>query len=160
MTMRRELPKQQDIIFKLNEIVEHELAGVVRYTHYSFMIFGYSRIPVVSWLRSAAAETLDHATEAGEMVTMLGGHPSLGIGNLLETHQHDMAEILKESMEFEIAGVELYRELLSLAEIAGSITLEEYARRLIAAESIHISDIDKMLRRPGDVAQAVKAEAP
>ena len=160
MPMRSELPKQDEIIFKLNEIVEHELAGVVRYTHYSFMIFGYSRIPVVSWFRDAAAETLGHATQAGEMITMLGGHPSLGIGDLLETHKHDMAEILNESMEFEILGVELYRELLTLSEESGSITLEEYARRLIAEEAIHISDIDKMLRRPGDVAQAVKNEAP
>ena len=62
MSMRSELPKQDEIIFKLNEIVEHELAGVVRYTHYSFMIFGYNRIPVVSWFRSAATETLGHAT--------------------------------------------------------------------------------------------------
>jgi bacterioferritin len=160
MPMRPELPKQQEIIYKLNEIVEHELAGVVRYTHYSFMIFGYSRIPVVGWFRSAATETLGHATQAGEMITMLGGHPSLGIGDLLETHKHDMAEILTESMEFEILGVELYRELLTLAEKAGSITIEEYARRLIAEEAMHISDIDKMLRRPGDVAQAVKNEAP
>ena len=160
MSMRSELPKQDEIIFKLNEIVEHELAGVVRYTHYSFMIFGYNRIPVVSWFRSAATETLDHATQAGEMITMLGGHPSLGIGKLLETQKHDMAEILSESMEFEIQGVELYRELLTLAEESGSITLEEYSRRLIAEEAMHISDIDKMLRRPGDVAQAVKSEAP
>ena len=160
MPMRSELPKQQDIIATLNQIVEHELAGVVRYTHYSFMIFGYSRIPVVSWFRSAAAETLDHATQAGEMITMLGGHPSLGIGSLLETHKHDMAEILSESMDFEVEGVKLYRQLLQLAEEAGSITLEEYARRLIAEEAMHISDIDKMLRRPGDVEQAVKNEAP
>lgn len=160
MSVRQELPKQQNIIFKLNEIVEHELAGVVRYTHYSFMIFGYSRIPVVSWLRSAATETLNHAIQAGEMVTMLGGHPSLGIGNLLETHKHDMAEILNESIEFEIQGVELYRELLVLAEESSSITLQEYARRLIAEEAIHISEIDKMLRRPGEVAQAVKNQAP
>ena len=160
MSMRSELPKQDEIIFKLNEIVEHELAGVVRYTHYSFMIFGYNRIPVVSWFRGAATETLGHATQAGEMITMLGGHPSLGIGKLLETHKHDMAEILNESMEFEIQGVELYRELLTLATESGSITLEEYSRRLIAEEAMHISDIDKMLRRPGDVAQAVKSEAP
>ena len=160
MSMRSELPKQDEIIFKLNEIVEHELAGVVRYTHYSFMIFGYNRIPVVSWFRSAATETLGHATQAGEIITMLGGHPSLGIGKLLETQKHDMAEILNESMEFEMQGVELYRELLTLAEESGSITLEEYSRRLIAEEAMHISDIDKMLRRPGDVAQAVKSEAP
>ena len=160
MPIRSELPKQDEITFKLNEIVEHELAGVVRYTHYSFMIFGYSRIPVVSWFRDAATETLGHATQAGEMITMLGGHPSLGIGNLLETHKHDMAEILNESMEFEILGVKLYRELLTLSEESGSITLEEYARRLIAEEAMHISDIDKMLRRPGEVSQAVKNEAP
>ena len=94
------------------------------------------------------------------MITMLGGHPSLGIGSLLETHQHDMAEILKESMAFEMEGVQIYRDLLTLAEQAGSITLEEYSRRLISAEAVHISDIDKMLRRPGDVEQAVKNEAP
>jgi bacterioferritin len=160
MPMRSALPNQDEIIAKLNQIVEHELAGVVRYTHYSFMIFGYSRIPVVSWFRSAAAETLDHATQAGEMITMLGGHPSLGIGSLLETQRHDIGEILRESMEFEVEGVARYQELLALAEKAESITLEEYARRLIAEEAMHISDIDKMLRRPGDVEQAVKNEAP
>ncbi len=158
--MRTELPNRDELVEKLDQIVQHELAGVVRYTHYSFMIFGYSRIPVVSWFRDAASETLTHAIEAGEMITMLGGHPSLGIGSLLETHQHDMGEILRESMAFEVAGVELYRALLSLAETSESITLEEYARRLISEEAIHISDIDKMLRRPGDVEQAVKTEAP
>ncbi|MCZ6830739.1 MAG: ferritin-like domain-containing protein [Gammaproteobacteria bacterium] len=158
--MRTELPNREELIEKLDQIVQHELAGVVRYTHYSFMIFGYSRIPVVDWFRSAATETLTHATEAGEMITMLGGHPSLGIGSLLETHQHDMAEILRESMAFEVEGVAIYRDLLTLAEQAGSITLEEYSRRLISQEAMHISDIDKMLRRPGEVEQAVKSETP
>ena len=158
--MQTDLPNRSEMIAKLDQILQHELAGVVRYTHYSFMIFGYSRIPVVSWFRGAANETLLHATEAGEMITMLGGHPSLGIGSLLETHEHDMAEILKESMAFEIEGVQLYRDLLVLAEKAGSITLEEYARRLISEEAVHISDIDKMLRRPGDVEQAIEHEAP
>jgi len=158
--MKTELINREGLIEKLDQILQHELAGVVRYTHYSFMIFGYSRIPVVSWFRGAANETLLHATEAGEMITMLGGHPSLAIGSLLETHQHDMAEILRESMTFEMEGVKLYRDLLTLAEQAGSITLEEYARRLIAEEAVHISDIDKMLRRPGDVEQAIKSDTP
>ena len=158
--MKAELSNREPIIAKLNEIVEHELAGVVRYTHYSFMVFGFSRIPVVSWFRSAANETLVHATEAGEMITLLGGHPSLGIGSLLETHQHDMAEILRESMDFEIKGVELYRELLTLAEQAGSITVEEYARQKISEEAMHVGDIDKMLRRPGEVKQAVPTSTP
>ena len=74
------------VIDQLNRILECELAGVVRYTHYSMMIFGYSRIPIVKWFQDEATESLAHAQQAGEMVTRLGGHPSLAIGDLLETH--------------------------------------------------------------------------
>jgi len=38
----------------LKRILELELAGLVRYLHYSFMIFGHNRIPIVAWLRSQA----------------------------------------------------------------------------------------------------------
>lgn len=158
--MKTEMPNRAQIVAKLNEILEHEMAGVVRYTHYSLMVFGFSRIPVVNWFRSAANETLTHATEAGEMITLIGGYPSLSVGQLLETHHHDMREMLRESMDFEIKGVDLYKALLDLAVEAGSITLEEYARQKISEEALHIGDIDKMLRRPGNIDQAVKTEAP
>ena len=158
--MKTDMPRKEEIVAKLNQILEHEMAGVVRYTHYSFMVFGFSRIPVVNWFRSAANETLVHATEAGEMITFIGGYPSLSVGQLLETHHHDLREMLRESMDFEIQGVDLYKELLALAEEAGSITVEEYARQKISEEAMHIGDIDKMLRRPGNIDQAVKTEAP
>ena len=158
--MKTDMPNREPIIAALNGILEHEMAGVVRYTHYSLMVFGFSRIPVVNWFRSAAGETLAHAVAAGEMITLIGGYPSLGIGPLLETHHHDLREMLRESMDFEIQGVDLYKELLRLAEEAGSITIEEYARQKIAEEAMHIGDIDKMLRRPGNITQAVKTEAP
>ncbi|MTI15361.1 ferritin-like domain-containing protein [Sansalvadorimonas verongulae] len=143
------------IIAKLNAILEHELAGVVRYTHYSFMVFGHSRIPIVSWLRSAATETLTHAHNAGEMITHFGEHPSIGIGELLETSQHDIHNILLESLQFEKAGINLYYQLLELAVEEKSIFVEEYARQLIAEEESHIGDIDKMLRKPGEIASVV-----
>ncbi len=79
----------------LNRIMELELAGVVRYTHYSLMVYGYSRIPVVEWLKAQAEEGLVHAHKAGELVTLLGGYPSLSIGPLLETHLHDLGDILQ-----------------------------------------------------------------
>ncbi len=138
------------VINLLNRILEFELAGVVRYTHYSLMVFGYSRIPIVSWMKEQAEEALAHAREAGELITHLGGHPSLGIGPLLETHKHDIGDILRESLEHERKSLEIYRELL--AEVAGkSVLLEEYARRMIAAEEMHQGEVDKMLRKPGDL---------
>lgn len=92
---------KQKVIDQLNRILECELAGVVRYTHFSLMIFGYSRIPIVSLFQQEAQESLAHAQRAGEMVTRLGGHPSLAIGPLLETHEHDIDQILRETLEAE-----------------------------------------------------------
>ncbi len=135
----------------LNRILETELAGVVRYTHYSLMVYGYTRIPIVSWLREQATTSIAHAQQAGELITALGEHPSLGMGPLLETHNHDIGAILKESLEFEQDGLALYRQLLDLVRDR-SITLEEYARKLIAEEQLHVTEVDKMLRKPGDVA--------
>ena len=50
----------------LNRILEAELAGVIRYTHYSLLVFGHNRIPIVSWMREQAAESLTHAQQAGK----------------------------------------------------------------------------------------------
>jgi bacterioferritin len=138
------------VVATLNRILETELAGVVRYTHYSLMIFGHSRIPIVSWLRQQATESLLHANAAGEMITALGEHPSLGIGPLLETYKHDTDDILRESLENERLAVKYYRELLKLVE-GQSIFLEEYARRMVAEEEMHLSEVDKMLRKPGEI---------
>lgn len=135
----------------LNKILETELAGVVRYTHYSLMIFGYNRIPIVDWLRSQATESLAHAQQAGELITGLGEHPSLSIGHLLETHNHDIGAILLESLEHEKEGLNAYRELLELVKDK-SVVLEEYARQMIHDEELHIMEVNKMLRRPGDIA--------
>ena len=137
----------------LNKILEHELAGVVRYTHYSFLVFGFGRIPIVSWMREQANEALLHAQQAGEMITMLGAYPSLEIGPLLDSHEHDLRTILQETLGTEAQALDLYRKLLKCVE-GQSVTLEEYARQMVYAEELHASEVDKMLRRPGEVAQA------
>ncbi|HTO58550.1 MAG TPA: ferritin-like domain-containing protein [Pseudomonadales bacterium] len=139
------------VIATLNKILEMELAGVVRYTHYSLLVFGYNRIPIVSWLRAQADEALTHAQQAGEMVTHLGAHPSLAIGPLLETHHHDIGDILKESLASEGEALAMYKTLLSQTE-GKSVMLEEYARDMISAEEKHAGEVDKMLRKPGDIA--------
>ncbi|MBV8125900.1 MAG: bacterioferritin [Burkholderiaceae bacterium] len=143
--------KNQAAIEALNRIMEFELAGVVKYTHYSLMVYGYNRIPIVSWMKGNADESLAHAHKAGELVTLLGGHPSLKIGPLLETEQHDIGDILRESLEHEKAALAAYYDLLNI--VAGhSVLLEEYAREMIVNEELHQDEVNKMLRRPGDTA--------
>ena len=142
---------KKSIIAALNNIMEMELAGVVRYTHYSLMVYGYNRIPIVSWLKGNAQEGLTHAQKAGELVTLLGGHPSLKIGALLETEKHDIGDILRESLEHEKLTLGGYYHLLKLSE-GQSVLLEEYAREMITEEELHLDEVNKMLRKPGEIA--------
>lgn len=141
---------KQAMVEALNRILELELAGVVKYTHYALMVYGYNRIPIMSWLKGNATEGLDHAHRAGEMVTLLGAHPSLRIGTLLETHKHDIGDILRESLEHESMALNAYYGLLKLAE-GQSVLLEEYAREMIVLEEMHLDEVNKMLRRPGEL---------
>ncbi len=130
----------------LNKILECELAGVVRYTHYSLMVFGHNRIPIVKWLRDQATESLTHANVAGEHITTLGGHPSLKIGKLIETEKHSLNDIMKESLDHEQSQLNNLYELLKLSE-GKSVYLEEYAREMISEEEAHVAEVKKMLKQ-------------
>jgi len=138
------------VVDTLNRILEMELAGAVHYTHYSFMVFGYNRIPIVKWLEEQATESMAHARAAGELVTQLGAHPSLAIGPLLETHKHDIGDILRESLGHEKSTLTHYQKLLELVHDK-DVMIEEYAREHIYLETQHIGEVDKMLRKPGDI---------
>ena len=132
----------------LNRILELELAGVVHYTHYALMVYGYNRIPIVDWLQKQAEEGLVHARQAGELVTWLGGYPSLNIGPLLKTRTRDIGDILHESLTHEGEALKAYYALLDIAKNK-DIRLEEYARNMIAVETAHQDAVNKMLRKPG-----------
>ncbi len=129
----------------LNEILKAELSGVVRYTHYSLVITGPNRLPLVTFMQAQASESLVHAQQAGEILTGLGGHPDQGIAPIEESHDHDIDKILQESIAHERTALKLYRKLLeSVAD--QSVYLEEYARTQIGAEEMHLLEMNKLLR--------------
>ncbi|MFP6639805.1 MAG: ferritin-like domain-containing protein [Myxococcota bacterium] len=129
----------------LNRIMEYELAGVVRYTHYSLMVAGPYRIPIVQFMQNQASESLLHAQKAGEIITGLDQHPEQRIARIDETHNHEIHAILQESLEHEIRSLNLYKELLD-AVTEASVYLEEYARTMIGQEELHVMELRKMLR--------------
>jgi len=136
---------EQRVCELLNDIVELEMAGVVRYAHSSLMITGPYRIPIVTFLQEQANESLQHALQAGEFITGFEGHPSQKISKIEENHDHSILQILTESLEHELNAVSKYKELLN--EVAdASIMLEEYARGQIGMEEQHALEIKKMLK--------------
>ena len=136
---------KKEIIEKLSEIFVLELSGVVRYTHYSLMIFGYNRLPLIEFFKAQASESLDHANLAGEHITGLGGHPPLNINTIEETFNHDIKDILKETLAHEKKAIKVYYELLSVVG-DDSVYLEEYTRTMIGQEELHVLEVEKMLK--------------
>ncbi len=129
----------------LSSIMEFELAGVVRYTHYSLMVTGPNRIPIVDFFKAQANESLTHAQQVGEILTGLEGHPTLRIAPIEETYKHSVRDILEESLNHEKKALSLYKDLLGTVEDA-SVYLEEFARTMIGQEELHNIEIKKMLR--------------
>lgn len=132
------------IVDKLDKILEAELSGVVRYMHYSFMIFGPNRIPITKWFRDQATEGMAHAVLIGEKITALGGHPSVKVQPVPETKTHNVIELLKESLEFEHATIDLYKDILGM--VGDDVALDEMIRGLILEETLHVEEVEKMCR--------------
>ena len=133
------------VIEVLNTIVQCELSGVVRYTHYALMITGRDRLTLTEYFKTQASESLTHAQDAGELVTGLGGHPSLEISIIEESNKHKAIDLLNESLEHEQNAISLYKELLTVVN-GESVYIEEYARGMIKIEEVHGLEIKKMLK--------------
>ena len=147
--MKRENTYQnKEVLDLLGRIYQREIAGVNRYLHYSFMIMGYNRIPIQNWFREQAQEAITHATIIGEKITSLGGHPPILSSQVKEGPNHSVKQLLEESLHFEEEAIQLYKELITLAEKQGDIALEETARSLFKEEVEHADEIRKMLIKP------------
>ena len=136
---------KKKVIETLSSIFDHELKGVIRYTHYALMIFGPNRLPHIQFFRQQAKESLTHADMIGEHITGLGGHPPLNTGNIKETHKHNIEDILNETLGHEREAIEMYYKLLNLVK-EKSVYLEEFARSMIGQEELHVLEVEKMLK--------------
>lgn len=145
--MAKKVARIEDQVLEiLNRLIEREYAGVIRYSHYSLMIFGFNRIPIVKWFRDQSQESLLHAEQIGELITTFGGHPSLKISKLDESHKHSVEEILNESLVHE---KEQIKDLYKLLELTKDkiVLVEEFARAMIVEEETHVSEMEKMLKK-------------
>ncbi|MEB3298518.1 MAG: ferritin-like domain-containing protein [Candidatus Sericytochromatia bacterium] len=146
-------PKAFDILAEdamqcLHRIYQAEMAGIIRYLHYSFMVMGHNRIPIQAWFRNQATESQTHAIIIGEKITSYGGHPPLLSQSVEETNQHGINAILEESLHHELQALQLYKSLADMAARDGDVALEELAREMVRGETEHIDEVRKMLRQP------------
>lgn len=148
MSVDEKTYNNDQVLSLLGEIYQHEVAGINRYLHYSFMIMGYNRIPIQKWFRDNATESMTHATEVGEKITSLGGHPPIVSAQVEESNLHTILQLLEESLKFEEQAIKLYKKLAHLAADLDDIALEEMARTFVQDEVEHADEVRKMIRKP------------
>ncbi|MBC87648.1 MAG: bacterioferritin [Bdellovibrionaceae bacterium] len=148
MSITEKSYQNEKVLGLLGKIYQEEMAGVTRYLHYSFMIMGHNRIPIQKWFRANATESMDHATIIGEKITSLGGHPPMVAATTTESNNHSVQQLLEESLTMEQVAVDLYKELVTVAEDCKDIALEELARQFVKDEIEHADEVRKMMRQP------------
>ncbi len=148
MSVNEKTYQNKEVLDLLDKIYKVEVAGINQYLHFSFMIMGYNRIPIQSWFRDNATESIAHAVMIGEKITSLGGHPTMGPSKVTENNDHSILQLLNESLKHEEEAVSLYQQLTVMATELGDIALEEMAREFVRNEVEHVDEVRKMIRTP------------
>jgi bacterioferritin len=145
MPQRNDKKGSNAILEGLNRQLQSELEAVNRYLHHSFMVFGFSRKPIVSYFREQATESLGHAVLLGEKIVALGGHPQVDVKARWEPEQHAVKEMLEINLRAEQEALAGYHSLLG-AVSPGDVALEEMLRSFIRQETEHVEELQKYLR--------------
>jgi len=135
----------EKLIKALNKDLEREMAGIVRYLHHSFIVFGPNRAPLIQMFRAQATESMAHAIQLGEKITALGGHPTVRVDQVFEPGDQSVEEMLAEDLKAEKVQLELYTgQLKEFGE--ENLPMKLMLEQIIIAEQTHVEDIEKYLR--------------
>ena len=135
----------EKLIQALNHDLEKEMAGIVRYLHHSFIVFGPNRGPLVQMFRTQATESMTHAIQLGEKITALGGHPTVKVDQVFEPGHQTVEDMLAEDLKAEKYQLELYtKQLKEFGE--HNLPMKLMLEQIIVSEQTHVEEMEKYLR--------------
>ncbi len=136
--------KTQKLLEGLQGDLERELKAVMQYMYQSSMVLGLRALQVGPFLRHEAEAELRHVGFICDQIVALGGTPKLTTPRFNEAR--DLKQMLEHDLDSEREAVLEYRERAKQAEQAGEIGLKLRLEELIAEETDHMRDLEKMLR--------------
>jgi bacterioferritin len=136
---------QQKTLDLLQNIMEYELAGVIRYTYYSLVVTGSNRTAIVDFIKEQAEESLTHAQRVGEILVSLKGNPKPRSTEIEEIEEKSVKNILIASQNHEQKAIEMYKELLSSVR-ENNPELIEFISDMIEEEGSHHLELEQMIQ--------------
>ncbi|AFY53793.1 bacterioferritin (cytochrome b1) [Rivularia sp. PCC 7116] len=128
----------------LQQILEFELAGVVRYTTYSLMVNNSEKNEIVDFLREQAEESLFHSQKVGEALVSINGNPQPRITPIAELESYSVKDILNASLAHEKQALGLYEKLLDTLKGSNS-DIEKFVTNMIHEEGHHAQELAEMI---------------
>lgn len=136
--------KTQKLLEGLQQDLERELRAVLQYLYQSSVLLGLRAMSVSPYLRKEAEEELKHVAFLSDQIVNLGGIPKLTAPKYNDTR--DLKQMLENDLGLEREAVLEYRERARQAEAAGEIGLKVRLEELLAEETDHARDLERILR--------------
>ena len=133
------------LIEGLNEDLMYEYAAVIQYRTYASLVRGPFRQELREFFATEINDEMGHAQLLADKVVALGGTPVVKAADVKVTD--DAAQMLRNSLDDEIATVERYVERRRQAEELGEHGLAIDLDDLIADETKHRDELRMMLKR-------------
>lgn len=141
--------KTQKLLEGLQADLERELRATLQYVYQSSMVLGLRAMSVGPYLRKEGEEELKHVAFLSDQIVNLGGIPRLTTSKISEARE--LKQMLEHDLDLEREAILEYRERAKQAETAGEIGLKLRIEELVAEETDHMRDLEKILRgwQPG-----------
>lgn len=134
---------KQALIDGLNEDLAHEYQAVISYLLYSRLVHGPFRPELASFLEAEVDDELGHAKLLSQKIVALGGTPTTEPAPVKLAEEN--RQMLEYALESEKETIARYTQRIKQAEAAGELGLKVDLEDLVADETNHKEDLERVL---------------
>ncbi|MFA9560021.1 ferritin-like domain-containing protein [Evansella sp. AB-rgal1] len=135
--------KMQELIDGLNVDLANEYAASIMYTNNAAVVSGLYRQTLKPFFESEISDEQGHALYLAEKIKVLGGTPTTTPAEVKQPS--DVKEMLQEAREAEKQTIERYEVRKQLAEELNQTELVVKLEDMIADETHHMEELDRIL---------------
>jgi bacterioferritin len=134
---------REQLLAGLNEDLANEFTAIISYLLYSRLVSGVHRLELAEFLEGEIADELEHAKFLSHKIVALGGTPATAPApvRLGETNQ----QMLQFALESEKETIARYTKRIQEAEALGELGLKIELENLVAEETRHKEDLERVL---------------
>lgn len=133
-----------ELIDGLNEDLANEYTAIISYLLYSRLVSGSVRMELTGFFEGEIADELEHAKYLSHKIVAMGGMPTTQPAPV--TLSQDNQEMLQLSLKAETETIVRYTRRIEQAEQAGELALKVELENLVAEETRHKEDLERILK--------------